>query len=83
VFEFDPELMVQDLVALIGSGAIIVDDGLEAAIRKELGLPEAEYKHEDPAMIRQQMLDVAKTSAEGNAPPSNGAKSSSPKGKAQ
>jgi hypothetical protein len=84
VFEFDPELMVTDLVALIGSGAIIVDNGLEAAIRKELGLPEAEFKHEDPAKIRQDMLNVAKTSAEGNAPSSSGAKKdSSPKGKAQ
>jgi hypothetical protein len=39
-FQFDPELVVQDLTALITSGAIQVDDELEMAIRKEMGLPE-------------------------------------------
>jgi len=41
VFEFDPELVVEDLVKLIQAGAIQVDDELEAALRKEMGLPQA------------------------------------------
>ena len=37
-FEYDPELVVADLVQLIDKGAIIMDDDLEHYIRKELGL---------------------------------------------
>jgi hypothetical protein len=40
VFEHDPELLVDDLVALITSNLIQVDDELEQAIRKEKGLPD-------------------------------------------
>jgi len=39
-FEFDPELVVADLVALIAANAIEVDDELEFALRKEMGLPD-------------------------------------------
>lgn len=39
VFEYDPELAVQDLVALIGAKLIQVDNQLEDSVRKELGLP--------------------------------------------
>jgi hypothetical protein len=51
VFDFDPELVVADLVAMISSGAIIVDDDLEAAIRKEMHLPEAEHLRPVPAPL--------------------------------
>jgi len=40
-FTFDPELVVDDLVKLITSKAIIVDDALEADLRKEMHLPPA------------------------------------------
>jgi hypothetical protein len=51
-FEFDPELAVQDLVNLIGSGAIVVDQDLEEELRKELGLPRKQTGA--PAPISQQ-----------------------------
>src|SRR5215831_12140787 len=51
VFDFDPELIVADLVQLISTGAIIVDDELEAAIRKEMHLPEAQHPRPVPAPL--------------------------------
>jgi hypothetical protein len=59
-FEVDPELASQDIAAMITAGAIIVDDDLEAEIRKEFGLPAAKYHHEDPAVIRQQQEQAQK-----------------------
>jgi hypothetical protein len=50
-FDFDPELLVADLVQLISTGAIIVDDELEAAIRKEMHLPEAQHPRPVPAPL--------------------------------
>jgi hypothetical protein len=38
-YEFDPELAVTDIAQLISAGAIVVDDDLEAELRRELGLP--------------------------------------------
>jgi hypothetical protein len=38
-YEFDPELVVDEVVKLIVAKAIQVDDDLEDALRKELGLP--------------------------------------------
>jgi hypothetical protein len=38
-YEFDPEIAVQDLVSSIDSGLIVVDDELEAEVRREMGLP--------------------------------------------
>ena len=63
-FEVDPEIASADIAAMITAGAIIVDDALEAEIRKEFGLPEAEFKHEDPAVIRQQQMDAQKEQAD-------------------
>jgi hypothetical protein len=39
-FEFDPEFSAVDLKDAVSSGAIEVDDELEAYIRKEMGLPD-------------------------------------------
>jgi hypothetical protein len=39
-YEFDPELAATDLVNMIDSGLILVDDELETEVRKEMGLPE-------------------------------------------
>lgn len=39
-YEFDPELAVTDIAALINAGAIVVDDDLEGELRRELGLPQ-------------------------------------------
>jgi len=50
-FDFDPELIIADLVQLISTGAIIVDDELEAAIRKEMHLPEAQHPRPVPAPL--------------------------------
>ena len=58
VFNFDPELVTDDLVKLISSGAIIADNDLEAEIRKEMHLPPAEFQHEDPNLIREQQLNA-------------------------
>src|SRR5215471_3634615 len=51
VFDFDPELIVADLVQLIANGGIIVDDELEAAIRKEMHLPPAQHPRPTPAPL--------------------------------
>jgi hypothetical protein len=45
VFDYNPALVISDLVSLITCGAIIVDTELENEIRKELGLPEATTPH--------------------------------------
>lgn len=50
VFEFDPELVIHDLVELIQAKAIVVDDDLEAALRKELGLPDKGKPRPDPVL---------------------------------
>jgi hypothetical protein len=49
VFEYDPELVVDDLTKLVSANVIQVDDDLEAAIRKEMGLPEKGTPREPPA----------------------------------
>jgi hypothetical protein len=51
IFDFDPELVIADLVQLISTGAIIVDDELEAAIRKEMHLPPAQHPRPTPAPL--------------------------------
>jgi hypothetical protein len=51
VFDFDPELVVADIVQLINSGAVIVDDELEAQIRKEMHLPPAQHPRPVPAPL--------------------------------
>jgi hypothetical protein len=56
VFNFDPELVVEDLVKLITSGAIITDDDLENEVRKEMHLPPAQYHHEDPVKLREEQM---------------------------
>jgi len=68
-FDFDPELVADDIVKFISSGAIIVDDELENEIRKELRLPEAVYHHEDPNVVRQQQIDAQKEMAQLRVPP--------------
>jgi len=90
VFDFDPELVVDDLVKLITSGAIIVDDELENELRKELRMPPAQYHHEDPNVIRQQQMDaqaqalqMRSGSSSTGAPPSGGKPQPPGKGKAQ
>jgi len=50
-FDFDPELVAADLVQLISTGAIIVDDELEAEIRKEMHLPPAQHPRPVPAPL--------------------------------
>jgi hypothetical protein len=79
-FDFDPELMVADLVALIGSGAIIVDDELEAEIRKELRMPPAQYHHEDPAVVRQQSMEMQQKALDAKAKDSKTPAGGSPSG---
>jgi hypothetical protein len=51
VFDFDPELVIADLVQMITTGGIIVDDELEAAIRKEMHLPPAQHPRPTPAPL--------------------------------
>jgi hypothetical protein len=51
VFDFDPELVIADLVQMIQTGGIIVDDELEAAIRKEMHLPPAQHPRPTPAPL--------------------------------
>lgn len=72
VFQADPELATADLVALIGSGAIIVDDDLEHELRKEFHLPPAQFKHEDPAVIREEQMAAQKEALEMKAKESKG-----------
>jgi len=70
-YEFDPELVVDDLVKLITAKAILVDDDLEDALRKEMGLPDKGKPRIDPAT--QQQLDIAQTVADKPTPaPSSG-----------
>jgi hypothetical protein len=86
-FDFDPELITQELISLITAGAVVVDDELEAAIRKEMGLPPAQFHHEDPNKIRQDALDAAAKQDAQSQPPGKSAPPSAgkpqPTGKAQ
>lgn len=75
-YEFDPELVVQDLAALVREGVIVMDDDLEAHVRKELGLTEkgtprlntSEQLQQDEldqaAELAEQQADTAKEIAE-------------------
>ncbi|HKV43858.1 MAG TPA: hypothetical protein VJT32_04175 [bacterium] len=45
VFDYNPALVIAELVSLITCGAIIVDTDLENEIRKEMGLPPATQPH--------------------------------------
>jgi hypothetical protein len=49
-FEYDPALVVTDLVALVTSGVIQVDDDLENEIRKEMGLTDKGTPRENTAV---------------------------------
>jgi hypothetical protein len=49
VYEYDPELVVEDLTKLVTANVIQCDDDLEHAIRKEMGLPEKGTPREPPA----------------------------------
>jgi hypothetical protein len=79
-FDFDPELVTQELVQLITAGAIVVDNGLEDAIRDEMGLPPAEFTHEDPNKIRQEQLDAETQQFGGGDGSSAGGNGASPSG---
>ena len=78
-FDFNPEYVVADLVALISSGAVVVDTELENEIRKEMGLPPAQNEHLTPEeQFQQQMqLTQARSSASqgGQSPGSSGSQS--------
>ncbi len=50
-YEYDPELVVQDLVSLVTSGIIMVDDDLENEIRKEMGLTDKGTPRDNPAVM--------------------------------
>jgi len=69
VFNFDPELVTDQIIRLIQVGAIVVDNDLQAAIRHEMRLPPAEFEIQDPNMIRQQQMDAQKEMAQMRVPP--------------
>jgi hypothetical protein len=72
-FQFDPEMSVVDLVALITAGAIVVDDDLEHALRKELGLPDKGTPRPEPVAAPPQSGGATTASGGSNAVPAGGA----------
>jgi hypothetical protein len=76
-FEFDPELVVNDLALMLREGLIVADDELEEEVRRELGLPrkgEPRQSVEEKALELKQQMD----SQDSQSPPSGQAKPASP-----
>ena len=72
-FEYEPELAANEIAQLINAGAIVVDDDLEAEIRRELGLP-AKGKPRAKTPVPDPIAENPNPPSQPEAPPAPGAK---------
>jgi hypothetical protein len=52
-YEYDPEFVATDMANMVKSQAIVMDDELEAYIRKEMGLPDKDTATARPLVVAQ------------------------------
>jgi hypothetical protein len=85
MYEFDPELVVENLALMLREGLIVADDELEEEVRRELGLPrkgEPRQSVEEKALELKQQMD-SQSPPSGQATPASTTKAEARTGSAE